>query len=96
MPVEHMVWIKFKPGVGPERIEHHLAGLRSLASSVKVVRSLRIGPNFTDRSNGFTHGLIVTVNCRGCLQEYLDHPEHLRVALPLRQDAEILAMDIDT
>jgi hypothetical protein len=95
MPVEHMVWLRFKPGVSPQRIEHHLAGLKALVGKVPVIQALKIGRNFTDRAQGYTHGLIVTVNCPNCLKAYLEHPEHVAVAGPLKQDADVLAMDIE-
>ena len=96
MPVDHMVWIKFNDGVSDERIAEHLAGLRSLIDRVPAIRDLRVAANFTDRARGFTHGLIVTVADRDGLQQYLDHPEHVAVAGPLKEDAELMAMDIET
>lgn len=93
--VEHMVWIKFRPGVTPARIQEHLTGLAGLRRTVPGVQAIRVGPNFTDRANGFTHGLLVTLADRQDLQTYLAHPEHVRVAGPLRQDAELMAMDIE-
>ncbi|MCC7203530.1 MAG: Dabb family protein [Phycisphaeraceae bacterium] len=93
--VEHMVWIKFRSGVTPQRIEEHLTGLAGLSKTVPGVTKLSIGPNFTDRANGFTHGLLVTLASREALQTYQFHPEHVKVAGPLRQDAELMAMDIE-
>lgn len=93
--VEHMVWFKFKPNVSQERIEHHMQGLAGLKDRIPVIVDLKLGQNFTDRSNGFTHGLIVTLKCRDCLQTYSEHPDHVAVAKPLREDAEIMAMDFE-
>ncbi|MCC7408797.1 MAG: Dabb family protein [Phycisphaeraceae bacterium] len=93
--VEHMVWIKFRPGVTPQRVQEHLTGLAGLIKTVPGVKKLSIGPNFTDRANGFTHGLLVTLGSREALQTYQVHPEHVKVAGPLRQDAELMAMDIE-
>ncbi len=95
MAVEHMVWMKFKPGVSEKRIAEHLAGLEGLADKIDVIKSLKVGANFTDRAQGFTHGLIVTFNCRGCLTTYLEHPDHVAVAGPLKADAELMAMDVE-
>jgi hypothetical protein len=96
MAVDHMVWIRFHEGVGEDRIAEHLANLRSLAQRVPAVQDLRVGANFTDRARGFTHGLIVTVADRDALQQYLEHPDHVAVAGPLKEDAELMAMDIET
>lgn len=95
MPVEHMVWIKFKPTVSPERIEEHLTGLRALKDKVPGIIKLTVGENFTDRAP-FTHGLLVTLESREALQVYADHPEHVAVAKPMRDDSEaIQALDYE-
>lgn len=92
--VEHMVWIRFHDGVSPDRVAEHLAGLRGLKQRIPDVIDLAVGENFTDRSGGFTHGLLVRLPSRAALQTYQDHPDHLKVAAPLKQDAELRAMDI--
>ena len=94
MPLEHMVWIKFKPGVTAERQQQHLDGLRSLTGTVPGIRHLAVGANITDRAMGYTHGLLVRLDDAAALKVYADHPEHVKVAKPLREDAELLAMDI--
>lgn len=93
--VEHMVWIRFQPGVSANAIENHLAGLRRLPEKVPGIRKLAVGENFTDRAGGFTHGLLVTLESREALKTYADHPEHLAVAGPLQRDAELLALDFE-
>jgi hypothetical protein len=95
MPVEHMVWMKFKPGVDAARIKHHLDNLTALPEHVPAISALRLGQNFTDRANGYTHGFIVTVETREDLPRYLQHPHHVTVATPLKADADLLAMDIE-
>ncbi len=93
MPVNHMVWIRFRDDVPEERIAAHLAGLRSLATEVPVVRELTLGRNFTDRANGCTHGLSVILDDRAALATYAVHPRHVEVATALRRDAHLLALD---
>ena len=93
--VEHMVWIRFNDGVSQQRIDEHLAGRRGLRETAPDVIELSVGENFTDRSGGFTHGLLVRLPSRAALQAYLDHPEHVKVAGPLKEDAELRAMDIE-
>ncbi len=95
MPVHHMVWIKFNPSTPPERQQHHLDGLRSLAGKVPGILALHVGENFTDRANGFTHGLYVLLESREALQTYAVHDEHVAVAAPLKEDAELMAMDFE-
>ncbi|MFA9477890.1 Dabb family protein [Phycisphaerales bacterium AB-hyl4] len=96
MAVEHMVWIKFNDDVSEARKREHLDGLRSLKGKVPGIEKLAVGENFTDRSGGFTHGLLVTLTSRDALKVYADHPEHVAVAGPLKADAELRALDFDS
>lgn len=93
--IEHMVWMKFKPEVAPDRIEQHLANLRALAGRIPGVVSIRAGANFTNRSGGYTHGMLVTLTDKAALDVYLPHPEHVAAATPLKQDADLLVLDIE-
>lgn len=95
MAVEHMVWIKFNDGVEPARMQQHLDKLQALQGRVPGVQRIVTGTNFTDRANGYTHGLMVTLDDRDALDTYASHPEHVAVAGALKQDADLLAMDID-
>jgi hypothetical protein len=95
MPVNHMVWIKFRADVPAQRIEQHVAALRSLKDRVPGILDLTIGRNFTDRANGCTHGLSVILADKAALAAYAPHPVHVEVAGALRQDAEILALDYE-
>jgi len=94
--IEHMVWIRFKPGVTPERQQHHLDQLASLKDRVPGIVKLAVGENFTDRSGGYTHGLLVTLQDRNALGVYATHPVHVAVAGPLKRDADLLALDIES
>ena len=93
--IEHMVWIRFNDDVTEARQQAHLDALRSLKTRVPGIRKIAVGPNVTDRANGYTHGLLVTLDDQAALQTYADHPEHVAVAKPLREDASLLAMDIN-
>ncbi len=96
MPVEHIVWIKFKDGVTAERIEHHMQGLRALPDKIPGIVDLCVGENFTDRAAGHTHGLLVTFDNQTSLEHYLPHAEHIAVAGPMKDDADsIMAMDFE-
>mgnify|MGYP006310614573 CR=1 FL=1 len=94
MAVEHMVWIKFHDGVSDRRIAEHMTNLERLRETVPGILELTVGENFTDRSGGFTHGLLVRLESRKALERYAQHPDHVAVAEPLKQDAELRALDI--
>jgi len=93
--IQHMVWIRFRPGVDARRIERHMVALRALKLTVPGILELAVGRSFTDRANGCTHGLLVRLQSRADLEAYLKHPEHVRVATPLKADAEVLALDLE-
>ena len=95
MAVNHSVWLRFKADVSAERVEEHLAALRSLLQTVPGIRDLTLGANFTDRANGYTHGLSVLLPDKAALKAYAVHPAHVEVVTALRRDADILALDYE-
>ena len=95
MSVFHIVWIRFNPDVTGERIEEHIAALKTLRDSVPGISRLSIGANFTDRAEGYTHGLIVELQDAAALQDYATHPGHVAVVGPLKEDAQLLVMDFE-
>jgi len=95
MAVTHIVWIKFRDGVSQTRIDNHIGALKSLKQSVPGIRELTIGENFTDRAEGYGHGLVVILDDKAALEAYATHPKHVAVATALREDARILALDYE-
>lgn len=95
MPVNHVVLLKFNAGVPPERIDAHLRALATLRERVPGITALSVGANFSERSRGYTHALVVTLRDRDALAAYAPHPAHVEVAAPLRQDAELLVVDYE-
>lgn len=95
MPVQHIVWIKFNDGVAGERIDQHLAALSGLKKRVPGVLDLSLGENFTDRAEGCTHGLVVTLEDKAALENYATHPYHVEVATALRRDSALMALDYE-
>jgi hypothetical protein len=95
MPVNHVVLLKFNEGVAAGRIDQHLRALATLRDRVPGVTALSLGTNFSERSRGYTHALVVTLRDRAALAAYGPHPAHVEVAAPLREDAELLVVDYD-
>lgn len=95
MAVNHIVWIKFKQQINADRINTHLENLRALKDNVPGILDLSLGENFTDRANGFTHCLTITLADKSALQRYATHPNHVIVASPLAEDAEYLVLDYE-
>jgi hypothetical protein len=96
MAVTHMVWIKFNDDIAPATVDGHLAGLSSLQSTIPGITSLTVGANFTDRANGYTHGLLVVLEDKAALEIYKTHPDHVTVATALRKDALVQALDYES
>jgi len=92
---KHIAWFNFKEGVGESQIEAHMEAVRGLAALVPVVDQIECGPSYTDRAEGLTHCIIVTLSSRNGLPEYLEHPDHLPVAEALMADVDQLrVMDL--
>jgi len=94
MALEHMVWLTPKTGVGEDKMEEILASIRAL-THIPGVLSISAGQNITDRANGSTHGVLVTLGRADDLPAYLNHPDHQAVGVVLREHCEVLALDYE-
>ena len=96
MTAKHIAWFRFKDDVSDDRIDEHMASVRSLATIVPVVSSIECGRSYTDRAGGLTHCIIVALPDRASLPQYLEHPAHVPIAEALVGDiAELRVMDLD-
>jgi hypothetical protein len=97
MTAKHIAWFRFNEGLADDRIESHLAAVRSLVNLVPEVLSIECGASYTpDRAGGLTHCILVTLPDRGALPRYLEHPAHVPIADALVADiAELRVMDLD-
>jgi len=94
MAVQHMVWMRFDESLGAQRVRMHLDALVALKGQVPGIVDISAGENFTDRADGMTHGLLVTLESKEALKVYAEHPAHLAAAGPMKADAsKLLAMD---
>lgn len=95
--VEHIVLFKWKAEATPEQIEAAVEGLRGLKTLVPNIIDLTVGANFTDRGQGFTHGLVVRFPDKTALEVYGPHPAHQHVVQnfinPIREN--VLAVDYE-
>ena len=74
--IEHVVLFRVAEGTPAEQTEAMMRGLKSLETEIPQVLSLSCGPNFSDRGDGFTHGLVVRFESAEALETYLEHPRH--------------------
>ncbi len=95
MSVIHMVWFKWKAETSKEQIDAAMNALQKLKGAIPEIQEISVGVNFTERSKGFTHGLLVKLPSKEALPVYADHPAHLAVVkdfiAPIRED--IMALD---
>ncbi len=77
--VDHIVLFKVRAGATPQQQEAMISALLSLAHRVPGIERIAAGANFSDRSRGFTHGLVVRFTSREALDAYLPHPDHREV-----------------
>ena len=96
--IEHIVLLRWTEKATQEAIDRAMAELRSLNEKIPGIVDLSSGANFSERSKGFTHGLVVRFKDRAALEAYLPHPEHQRVVQtfinPIRGDAIIVDFEV--
>jgi hypothetical protein len=95
MPVNHQVWLKFRPDVPAERVQAILTELRAMRGKVPGILDLNVGANFTSRANGYNYGLMVILEDKAALAAYASHPVHVAVATKIRENAEAMALDYE-
>lgn len=95
--VEHLVLFRWTAEAPAEAIAQVMDELRALRGQIPGVRDLTCGENFSPRSQGFTHALVVRLEDRAALEAYGPHPAHQRVVQefinPIR--ADVLALDYE-
>lgn len=77
--VEHIVLFRWKAEATAEQIEQAITGLRGLKAQVPNILDLSAGENFSERAQGFTHGLVVRFPDKAALEVYGPHPAHQHV-----------------
>ena len=95
--VEHIVLFRWKTEATAEQIAQAVSGLRGLKGQVPNILDLSVGENFSDRGQGFTHGLVVRFPDTAALEVYGPHPAHQHIVQtfinPIRE--EVLAFDYE-
>ena len=97
--IEHLVLFKVRENAAPEESEEMLRRLRQLETEVPGILYLSCGVNFSERSQGYTHGLVVRFPDRDALQAYQVHPLHQaavsEAVRPVVEPGGILALDYE-
>lgn len=78
MPVDHIVLFRWQPGTAPEQINHLLNAILRF-DEIPGVEEVSVGANFSDRAQGYTHGIVVRLKDRESLDQLIPHPAHQKV-----------------
>jgi hypothetical protein len=84
-----MVLYEWKPGITPERIDHHFRLIRALVGKVPGLVALRIGPRtlgFGPTAEGWTHGCVMTFRQQADYTTFGTSKEHDEIAPALVAD----------
>jgi hypothetical protein len=79
--VQHLVLLKFKPDVAQRTIDSIFSELEELQDLIGGITYFAAGPysSHEGRNQGFTHAFIMTFASVEARDNYLPHPEHVRV-----------------
>jgi hypothetical protein len=96
--IQHMVLLKFKPEVTPEKIKdlfEQLAQLQQLIPGITYFSGGEYSSN-EGLNQGYTHGFLMTFESVEARDAYLPHPEHERVKSALLEWIDsVLAFDFE-
>jgi hypothetical protein len=85
MSTIHVVWFKWSDNATDAQIEAtgkalvEMKDLMNASAEKAIIEELTFGKNFTQRSKGFTHGLVVKLTSPEMLPVYDAHPAHQAV-----------------
>lgn len=83
--VKHIVLFQFKSGITQEEINRVFYELGQLKSWIPAMKNYSYGANCSPEqlNKGFTHGFVMDFNDVKGRNDYVNHPEHNRVALEI-------------
>lgn len=91
---EHIVLFKPKATTTTEQEDELIRQLLELRSQIPEIVDISAGRTITDRSKGFTLGLVVRFRDAAGLDAYQPHPAHQRVVAFVREIIDdIIAVD---
>lgn len=95
--IMHLVLFKWKDEASPEAINAVMDALQGMKGKIPEILELSCGENFSERSQGFQHGLVVQLSDRTALDSYAKHPDHQEIVQTLIKPivADVLALDYE-
>jgi hypothetical protein len=79
--IRHFGVFQFLPDITPSQIDEAFSELVGMVGKIPGLLSIEHGPYKSDEglNDAFTHGFIMTFDTAKSRDEYLPHPEHVRV-----------------
>ncbi|MFY7929985.1 MAG: Dabb family protein [Oligoflexus sp.] len=95
--LEHIVLFRWKAATNPATEERIMQELLNLKGLIPEIIDISAGRNISERSRGYTHGIVVRFRDSQSLDAYQVHAEHQRVVKEwVRPHLEdILAVDYE-
>ena len=95
--LEHIVLFRWKPSTDAPTQARIIRELLALKGLIPEIIDISGGANFSERSQGYTHGIVIRFRDRQSLDAYQIHPEHQRVVKEWVRPhlEEILAVDYE-
>ncbi len=99
--IKHIVLLKFKANVTPNKINSAFQQLGNLKSLIPSMSHFSFGENCSpeDLNKGFTHAFTMEFKDIQGRDAYLNHPEHIRIAqdiiVPLLENGLESALTLD-
>lgn len=78
-PVVHTVLFQFKADASAEQVARLLNNISRLNKTIPGILQVSCGQNFSERSKGYTHGVVMTFANEAALKSFYVHPEHQRL-----------------
>ena len=96
--IEHILLFRWNETATQEAVKNAMAELRGLKDKIPGIVDVTSGTNFSERSKGFTHGMVFRFKDRAALDGYIPHPEHQRVVQkilnPIRADTLVVDYEV--
>jgi len=77
--IQHIVLMKFKPGVGPEEISSLENSMDTLPDAIVEIQSYEFGKDIVGSERSYDFGLVSLFANLEALKRYQVHPEHLEL-----------------
>lgn len=96
--IEHILLLRWTEKATQEAIDRAMSELLALKEKIPGILDVSSGKNFSERSKGFTHGMVFRFKDRAALDGYFPHPEHQHAVQtflnPIRADTLVFDYEV--